>query len=265
LGQPVIVENRTGAGGILGNEVVAKAEADGHTLLLTDNSFAVAAALYKKLPYDPLHDLVPIAHVAEAPAVLVARTSLPAKDLRTVVSMARQDPTAVTFGSGGQGSSGHLAFEELLLQTGARMTHVPYKGVTAAVMDVIGQRIDLAIGSVGSTRQYISDGRVIGIALSGKSRNPALPQVPTFAEAGYPNYTVMYWFGVLGSSRIPQEMRQTIQASIMKAMSSAELKKVFEGAGVSPAYTDSAEFGKRMRDEITSWSRVVEKAQITPQ
>lgn len=116
LGQPVIVENRTGAGGILGNEIVAKAPADGHTLLVTDNSFAVAAALYKKLPYSPLGDIAPISQIAEAPAVLVARTNLAAKDLRSIIATARLDPAAMTFGSGGQGSSGHLAFEELLLQ-----------------------------------------------------------------------------------------------------------------------------------------------------
>ncbi|VFR45337.1 putative exported protein [plant metagenome] len=133
------------------------------------------------------------------------------------------------------------------------------------MMDVIGQRIDLAIGSVGSTRQYISDGQVIGVALSGKARNAALPQVPTFAEAGYPNYNVMYWFGVFGPGRMPPETRQAIQNSIMRAMNSSALKKAFENAGVAPAYSDSAEFGKRVRDEIATWSHVVDKAQITPQ
>ena len=263
LGQPFVVENRTGAGGILANDAVAKAEGDGYTLLFTDSSYGVSSALYKKLPYDPQKDLVALAQVAQAPAVLVARTALPTKSLDSILAVARKDPQAYTFGSGGQGSSGHLAFEALLLQADAKMTHVPYKGVSAAVMDVIGQRIDLAIGSVGSTRQFIEEGRVIGVALTGNQRNPSLPQVPSFAELGMPDYNVMYWFGVLGTSRIPPARQAVIDAAIRVSMESSDLKGLFARSGVELAYLDGRAFGARIGGEIRMWSLVIEKANVT--
>ncbi|KAF1018441.1 MAG: hypothetical protein GAK30_03678 [Paracidovorax wautersii] len=263
LGQPFVVENRTGVGGILANDAVAKSAGDGYTLLFTDSSYGVSSALYKKLPYDPLKDLAAVAQVAQSPAVLVARTGLPAKGLNAILATARKDPQALTFGSGGQGSSGHLAFEALLLQAGAKMTHIPYKGVSAAVMDVIGQRVDLAIGSVGSTRQFIEDGRVIGVALTGPGRNPSLPQVPTFAEQGMRDYNVVYWFGVLGPARLPAAQQESIAKAIKTAMDAPELKQLFERSGVALAYQNGPAFGSRIGNEIRMWTSVIEKANIT--
>ncbi|WP_160142375.1 Bug family tripartite tricarboxylate transporter substrate binding protein [Pigmentiphaga humi] len=265
LGQQFVVENRGGAGSTIGTDVAAKAAPDGYTFVVTDNSFAVSSALYASLPYDPKKDIVQVAELAEAPAVLVGRTELPQKDLKSVIAAAKAQPDKLTFGSGGQGSSAHLAMEELLLQTGSRMVHVPYKGIAAAILDVVAQRIDVAIGSVGSTVQFIKDGRVRGLALSGKTRHPMFPQVPTFAEAGFPDYGVMYWFGVMAPAGIPPAILDKMQAAVQQATRAPKLREVFEAAGVQPSGTGGAEFGRRVADETQMWKRVIEKAGIKPE
>ena len=166
-GQSVIIENKGGAGSTLGTDTVAKAQPDGYTFLVTDNSFAVSTALYDKLPYNPQKDLSPVSLLAEAPAVLVARLNLPQKNLKDIVQTAKINNNAYSYGSGGIGSSAHLAMESFLSQNNIKMTHIPFKGIASAILDVVADRVDLAIGSVGSTAPFIRDGKLIGIAVSG--------------------------------------------------------------------------------------------------
>ncbi|KQP23437.1 tripartite tricarboxylate transporter substrate binding protein [Pseudorhodoferax sp. Leaf267] len=263
-GQSFVIDNRTGAGGTIANDLVAKAT-DNHTLLFTDGSFSVSSALYKKLPYVPARDLLALAQVGESPAVLVARTGLPAKDLKAVVALARQDPSALSFGSGGQGSSGHLAVAEWLQQAGVEMVHVPYKGVAAAMADVMGQRIDISIGSVGSTQALIKDGRVQALAHSGTQRHPLMPQVPTFSEAGFPNYKVTYWFGLMVPASMPAEMRNAVRSQVQQASNARGLGEIFERSGVSLTFLDTASFTERIAGEVVAWQRLIDKMGIKPE
>ncbi len=261
-GQTVIIDNKGGAGSTLGTDAVAKASPDGYTFLLTDNSFAVSTALYDKLPYQPLKDIAPVSLVADAPAVLVGRLNIPQKNLKDIVQYARTNNNAYTFGSGGIGSSAHLAMEAFLSQNNIKMTHIPFKGIASAIVDVVADRVDLAIGSVGSTAPFIKDGKLLGIAVSGNQRHPLFPQVPTFAQAGFPNYKMMYWFGVMAPSGTPNDIIEKMHQEIIRAIQTPQVIEVFKNAGVNPTSTSPAEFTKLIKDESSMWAEIIKKSDI---
>jgi hypothetical protein len=261
-GQTVIVDNKGGAGSTLGTDAVAKSNPDGYTFLLTDNSYAVSAALYDKLPYQPNKDIVQVSLVAEAPAVLVGRLNLPQKNVREIVQSAQQNPNAFSFGSGGIGSSAHLAMEAFLSQNNLKMTHIPFKGIASAILDVVADRVDLAIGSVGSTAPFIKDGKLQGLAVSGNLRNPLLPQVPTFSQAGYPNYKMMYWFGVMAPAGTPAEIIKKMNHEISLAIQTPQVIEVFKSAGVNPSSNSPTEFSKLVKDESQMWLEIIKKSDI---
>ncbi len=261
-GQTVIIDNKGGAGSTLGTDAVAKASPDGYTFLLTDNSFAVSTALYDKLPYQPLKDIAPVSLVADAPAVLVGRLNITQKNLKDIVQYARTNNNAYTFGSGGIGSSAHLAMEAFLSQNNIKMTHIPFKGIASAIVDVVADRVDLAIGSVGSTAPFIKDGKLLGIAVSGNQRHPLFPQVPTFAQAGFPNYKMMYWFGVMAPSGTPNDIIEKMHQEIIRAIQTPQVIEVFKNAGVNPTSTSPAEFTKLIKDESSMWAEIIKKSDI---
>ena len=261
LGQTVVVENKGGAGSTLGTDMVAKAAPDGYTFLVTDNSFAVSAALYEKLPYQP-KEIMQVSLLADAPAVLVGRPDLETKTLKETVEFARANPGKLTFGSGGQGSSAQLAMETFLLENKIQMVHVPFKGIAAAMVDVAAGRIDIAIGSVGSTSAYIRDNRLLGLAVSGDTRQDIFPNVPTFAEAGYPTYKMLYWFGMMAPAGTPPAIIDRMQKEIAKAVTAAKVKEIFGGAGVRANSTTPAAFTELVQNEITLWSDVIKRAKI---
>ncbi|GAA5232289.1 tripartite tricarboxylate transporter substrate binding protein [Verticiella sediminum] len=262
LGQPIVVENRGGAGSMLGTDVVAKAAPDGYTFLLTDNSFPVSAALYQKLPYRPFEDLMQVTLVAEAPAVMVGRPDLPTKTLKETLDRAKEQPDTLTFGSGGQGSSAHLAMEQLLLEAGVQAVHVPFKGVAAAMIEIAAGRVDVGIGSVGSTVQYIGDNRLLGLAISGEQRHPMFPEVPTFAEAGYPEYDMMYRFGIMAPAGTPAEIVDRLQKGVAQALQNPRVQETFRSAGVEPKASTPAEYAKLTRDESETWKGVIQRANV---
>ena len=261
-GQAFIIETRGGAGSTLGTDAVAKAAPDGHTLLFTDNSFAVSSALYAKLPYDPEKDIIKVSTAAEAPAVIMVRQDLAPKTLKELVELARKQPKNLTFGSGGQGSSAHLAVELFFSSVDAELTHVPYKGVAAAILDLIAGRIDVGLSSVGSAAQHIKGGRVRGLAVAGKERHPLLPEVPTFAEAGYPDYNMVYWFGFMAPGGTPPAIITQVQQGIAKAVEQPKVRDAFAGAGVRAVASQPADFAKRVDDEARTWKRVITRAGI---
>jgi tripartite-type tricarboxylate transporter receptor subunit TctC len=261
LGQTVVVENKGGAGSTLGTDMVAKAAPDGYTFLVTDNSFAVSAALYEKLPYQP-NEIIQVSLLADAPAVLVGRPDLETKTLKETVEFARANPGKLTFGSGGQGSSAQLAMETFLLENKIQMVHVPFKGIAAAMVDVAAGRIDIAIGSVGSTSAYIRDNRLLGLAVSGDTRQDIFPNVPTFAEAGYPTYKMLYWFGMMAPAGTPPVIIDRMQKEIAKAVTAAKVKEIFGGACVRATSTTPAAFTELVQNEITLWSDVIKRAKI---
>jgi tripartite-type tricarboxylate transporter receptor subunit TctC len=264
LGQPIIVETKGGAGSTLGTDIVAKAAPDGYTFLVTDNSFAVSSALYEKLPYSP-KDLVQVSLLADAPAVLVGRPGLAAKTLKEVVELARSTPGGLTFGSGGQGSSAHLAMEAFLLQNKLQLVHVPFKGIAPALMEVAADRVDIAISSVGTASAYIKDNRLLGLAVSSEKRHPNMPNVPTFTEAGFSSYKMMYWFGMMAPAGTPPAIIDRMQKEIVKAVATPKVVEVFAATGVRAISTSPATFTKMVQSETTLWSEVITRAKIKPE
>lgn len=264
LGQPIIIETKGGAGSTLGTDLVAKAAPDGYTFLVTDNSFAVSAALYEKLPYSP-KDIMQVSLLADAPAVLVARPGLAAKTLKEVVELARSQPDKLTFGSGGQGSSAQLAMEAFLLQNKIELVHVPFKGIAPALMEVAADRVDIAISSVGTASAYLKDNRLLGLAVSSEKRHPNIPNVPTFTEAGFSSYKMMYWFGMMAPAGTPPAIIDRMQKEIVKAVATPKVVEVFAATGVRAISTSPATFTKMVQSETTLWSEVITRAKIKPE
>jgi tripartite-type tricarboxylate transporter receptor subunit TctC len=262
LGQTVVVENRGGAGGTLGANAVARAAPDGLTLLLTDNSFAISPSLYPTLPYDPLADLVQVSRIADSPSILLVRPGLGVRDVAGLVAMARARPGELSFGSGGQGSSAHLAMELLLNVTGTRMLHVPFRGVAAAISEVIAGRVDMAIASLASGVAHVRAGTLLGLGVTGAQRAAALPDVPTFIEAGVPRYDMVYWWGVAAPRGTPEPVVARLNAEIATALRSPRLVEAFAAAGAAPAHSTPAAMAAHLAQEIAQWREVVQRAGV---
>lgn len=262
LGQPVIVDNRVGAGGTIGTEMVARAAPDGYTLLLSDNSFAISPALYSKLPYDPLKDFIHVSQIAESPSLMSGRIKLPAKTLKELVALARANPGKLTFGSGGQGSSAHLAMELFLNVAGIKMLHVPFKGVGPALAEAVADRIDVVVSSLAAGAPHIQNERTRGYAVSSQERHPILPGVPTYAEAGFPQYHMSYWWGIAAPAGTPRSVVARLNQEIARAAERPLLKDVFQKQGAVAVTSSPADHSRRVSDEIKTWKDIVARAGI---
>lgn len=262
LNQQAVVENRTGAGGTIGTEMVARAAPDGYTLLLSDNSFTISPGLYAKLPYDPMKDFIHVSQVAESPSMMVARLQLAAKTLKELVDLARARPGEFTFGSGGQGSSAHLATELFLNVAGVRMLHVPFKGVAASIAEVTAGRIDVSMASFASGMPHVRGGRVQGLAVTGKERDPLLSEVPTFAEAGFPGYNMSYWWGIAIPAGTPPQIVSQLNHEIARATDKPKLKEIFQKQGARAVTSSPAEHSRRVDEEIKVWKNMIVKAGV---
>jgi tripartite-type tricarboxylate transporter receptor subunit TctC len=262
LGQQFVVENRGGAAGTLGADLVAKSPPDGHNVLFTDNSFMISAGLYPKLPYDPLKDLAPVTLAVESPAILVSRLELPAKSVQEVVALAKAKPATLTFGSGGQGSSAHLATELLLMQAGIEMVHIPFKGVAAALAEVVGGRVDVTISSVGGALGHVKSSKVRPLAVTGKERLAALGEVPTFAESGYPDYDMVYRFGFLAAAGTPPAVVARFRDEVAKAGAKQRVRELLAPQGARMVASTPAEYAAVIEREIRTWKAVIQKANV---
>ena len=262
LGQQFVVENRGGAAGTLGTDAVAKSPPDGHHLVFTDNSFMISAGLYPRLPYDPLKDLAPVTLAVEAPAILVARLELPAKSIPEVVALAKAKPATLTFGSGGQGSSAHLATELFLIQAGVEMVHVPFKGVAAALAEVVGGRVDVTISSIGAALGHVKGAKVRPLAVTGKERLAALGEVPTFAESGYPDYDMVYRFGFLATGGTPPALVARLRDEVAKAGAKQRVRELLAPQGARLVASTPAEYAAVIEREIRTWKAVIDKARV---
>jgi tripartite-type tricarboxylate transporter receptor subunit TctC len=265
LGQQFVVENRGGAGGTLGTDLVAKSPPDGYTLAFTDNSFMISAGLYPSLPYDPVKDLVPVSLAVEAPAIMVARLDLPAKTLRAMIDLAKTKPGTLTFGSGGQGSSAHLATELFLDAAGVKLLHVPFKGVAAALTEVVAGRVDVTVSSVGAAVGHIRSGKVRALAVSGKERVGQLPEVPTFAESGYPDYDMVYRFGFLAPAGTSPQIVSRLQQEIAKAAAKPKVREFLASQGARPVGSTPADYGRIIARELPMWKNIIDKAGVKVQ
>jgi tripartite-type tricarboxylate transporter receptor subunit TctC len=265
LGQSVIVENRGGAGGTAGTLAVVRAAPDGYTLLLTDNSLSISPGLYPNLPYDPIKDLAQISRIANSASIVLVRPGLGPKTLAELIALAKQKPGEITFGSGGPGSSAHLAMELLLNVSGIKALHVPFRGVAAAIAEVIAGRVDMAIASLASGVSHVKAGTLLGLAVSGDKRSELLPEVPTFAEAGQPRYGVSYWWGIAAPAATPGAVIDRLHREIVTACAQPRLRESFHKSAALAVTSTPEEMTKLVNHEIEVWREVIKSANVTVQ
>lgn len=263
--QPIVVENRVGAGGVLGTDAVAKAAPDGYTLLVTyAGSQAINPGLYAQLPFDSVKDFQPIATLAVTPFFLVASTTLPVKSLPELVALARDKSKPLNFGSAGNGSVNHLLGAMLNSEAKIDIQHVPYRGAPQALADVIGHQVDMAFASVPSSLSSIRDGQVQGVAVSSAKRLVVAPDIPSIAEAGFPDFDVNPWWGILGPKGMDPAIVARINADVAAAMKSKELQDFFAAQGADILITSPEQFTTLLKADIEKWSKVIKAAGLKP-
>jgi len=266
LGQNVILDNRPGAGGNIGAELVARnSRADGYTVLFTATSLASNISLMKKMPFDPLKDLAAVAPVAAIQNVAVVNTALPIKNIRELVDYAKANPGKLTFGSSGNGTSNHLAVELFKVVAGVDMLHIPYKSAGQALPDVISGQVDLMFDLMPSAINQVRQGRLRGLAVTGSKRSPAAPELPTVAEAGVPGYEFTAWFGVFVPAATPKDVVARLNAAVTTAIESPDLKARMEQQGAEPFAATPERFAVFFKGEVDKWARVVREGRLPVQ
>jgi tripartite-type tricarboxylate transporter receptor subunit TctC len=253
-----VIDNKPGSGGNLGIDTAAKAPADGYNLVIGQTSnLAINPSLYSKLPYDPVKDLTPIGLIGNAPLVLVVATQSPFKTLAEVISAAKAQPGFINYATSGNGTVAHLATELLQREAGVKLTHIPYKGASQGINDVIGGQVQLYMSSVPTLLGHIKNGKLRPLAVTAAKRTDDLPQTPTVAESGYKGFEAVTWFGVLGPAKLPAAVVSTVNAELNKALNSPDLRKKLEDQGLNVTPGSSDEFGKLIKTDIAKWAPVV--------
>lgn len=259
LGQPVVVENKPGASFTIGTDFVAKAAADGYTLLLTSTPHGMNPALNPKLPYNTVEDFTPVTLIATIPQILVVSSSLPVNSLQEFISLARSRPMA--YGSVGSGSPNHLSAEMLKDMAQIQLTHIPYKGTGPALTDLIGDRIQFMSVDMTSASPYVKSGKIRALAIATAQRVPGV-DLPTVAESGYPGFEVMSWYAVFGPAGIPAPITSRLNAEIVKGLSDPALKERFSALGATVVGSSPDQLDKHVRAEIERWTKAVKAAKI---
>ena len=263
LGQPVVVENRPGAAGMVGAQAMMSSPADGYTLMMGSNSsLAVAPNLYASWPYDPIKGIAPISNLAITPFVLVVRLGLPAQSLAEFVKLAKEKPGRLSMASGGNGSSNHLVGELFQMMTGLKLSHVPYKGTGAALVDLAGGQVDLLFDQASSTVPNVRGGKIRALAVASSSRQSALPDTPTFAEAGLRDFEIDNFTGLVGPAGMPLDAVARVHAAAVKALATPQVKERFASLGVQPVGDTPEQFGALIREDLARWSRVIKSAGV---
>lgn len=263
--QQVIVDNRAGANGIVGTEIAARAAPDGYTIVLIPSGHTVNASLYRKLPFDAIKDFTPITLVGSSPLVLVVHPSLPVKTVKELVYFVQARPDQVPFSSAGIGSSGHLAGALFDTLTGTRLVHVPYKGNSLALTDLIGGQVVLNFATSASVMAHVKAGRLRALATTGASRSPSLPDLPTIAESGVKDYETGLWYAFVGPAGIPKEIVQRLNAELVAAIKSPEVHKRLVSVGVDPSPGTPDELAKLMVSDLKRWAGVIARIGLKPQ
>ena len=264
LGQQFFVENKPGAGNIIGIEAAARSAPDGYTLLMTASTLALNSVLYKRVPYDPVRDFAPITLAATAPNILIVNPGVPAKSVAEFIALAKQKPGALSYGTPGIGTSPHLCMELFKTMAGIDVQHVPYRGTAAAVTDVISGQIAVAFATALTAKPQVDSGRVRALAVSGPRRVEAMPNVPPVGET-VPGYEAMQWYGLLAPAGVPNSTVEKLNREALVALRSREMKERLAADGAEPLGSTPAEFGAFIRRELDKWSRVVEAAKIERQ
>lgn len=264
LGRTVIVENRPGAGGNIAADAVAKAAPDGNTLLMSFTSHAINASLYPSLPFDPVRDFTPLTCVATSPSVLVAHPSVPAKDVRELIALAKAKPGKLNFAIGAVGSSLHLAGDLFKMQSGVFIVNIPYRGTAPAIQDVIAGQVELMFAAIGTAQAQVKAGKLKALGVTSARRLPALPDVPAIAEV-LPGYESSAWFGLFGPARMTPELTRRISDAARQAIATPDVRKRLESEGSVPVGNSPEEFSKFVQGEIQRWARVVKFSGAKPE
>jgi tripartite-type tricarboxylate transporter receptor subunit TctC len=262
-GQTVIVDNRAGAGGNLGADIVAKSPADGYTLLFGTGSITINPQLYKKMPFDTKKDLVPITNVASGPMLVVVPDDSPLTSVKDLIAQAKAKPGSVNFGSAGVGSQVHLAGENFANAAGVDIVHVPYKGEAPAYTDLIAHQTQMMVGNFAAASALLGKGRLRALAVTSKQRMPSMPDVPTVSESGLPGFENTGWFGLLAPAGTPAPILAKIHADVVKALTSTEIKARLYVQGMTPVGNSPAEFVKAMDEESQHWATVVKNRKLS--
>ena len=264
LGQPVVVDNKAGAGGNIGGALAAKAPADGYTLFMgTVGTHAINAALYKKMPFDHVKDFAPLSRVANVPNLLVAHPSQPFKTVPEMIAYAKANPGKINFGSPGNGASPHLSGELFKSMAKVELTHIPYKGSAPAVSDLLGNQIAIMFDNMPSVIPHVRSGKLRAIAISTAKRSPELPDVPTIAEAGVPGYEAVSWFGLFAPAATPKPVLDKLSTALSKVLANPEVQKKISAQGGETVNETPAQFAAFIRSETTKWGKVVKESGAT--
>ena len=265
LGQNVIVDNKPGAGGSLGAGEAAKAEPDGNTLLMGHiGTLAVNPSLYPKLSYDPVRSFAPVAYVARVPNVLVVNAASPFKTLKDLIDAARAKPGQLTYSSGGNGSAAHITFESLKLRARIFVSHIPYRGTAPSITDVIGGQVDCTFTGAPTVIPHVRSGRLRALAVSSAQRLPALPNVPTVAESGYPGFEADQWYGLVAPAGTPAAVVVRLNAEINKALALPDVAQQLATEGAVPVPGTPQAFAELIRKEIPRWAEVIKAGNVKP-
>jgi tripartite-type tricarboxylate transporter receptor subunit TctC len=258
FGQAVVIENRAGAGGNIGADMVAKAAPDGYTLLMcTVGTHGINPGLYAKLPYDAVKDFSPVSNVAVVPNMLVVHPSVPVKTVKELIALAKAQPGRISFASSGNGTSIHLSAELFKFMAGVDMLHVPYKGSGPALADLIGGQVNIMFDNMPSSLPLVKAGKLRAIAVTTAQRSPALPDLPTMAEAGLPGYEAAAWFGVLAPAGTPREVIMRLNGAIVKALATPEMREKLAGQGAVAIGDTPEHFAAYIQAEIAKWAKVI--------
>jgi len=258
LKQQVIVENRVGANGIVGTEAVARSAPDGYTFTLIPSGHTVNASMYKKLPFDSIKDFTPITLAGSSPLVLAVHPSLPAKNVRELIALAKARPGQLTYVSSGIGASGHLAGALFDTMAGTQMVHIPYKGMSLAVSDLMGGQVSMTFGTSLSVVPHVRTGRLRALATTGARRSPALPDLPTIAET-LPGYEAGLWYGFVGPARMPDEIVKRLNAEIVAILAQPDTREKLAGQGLEARSSTPDEFARVMAADVVRWAAVVQR------
>jgi tripartite-type tricarboxylate transporter receptor subunit TctC len=261
-GSKVIIDNRGGAGGIIGTEMTAQAPGDGYTLLIHSGSITYDPSLHDKLPYDTMRDLAPVALIGTTPNLLVAAPSFPARSAQDLIRMARERPGTITYATGGFGSSSHLAVALFSLLSGAEFNHVPYKGAGPALADVVAGHVDFTVATMPGAIQQVRSSGLRALGISSLTRSLELPDVPTIAETGLPGYEYVAWFGIFAPGTTRPELVARINALLREAVDAPDTRDRLRIQGVEPEIQSPGQFREKVKSEIERWGPIIEKSGI---
>ena len=262
LGQPIVVDNRAGANGATGSDIVAKAAPDGYTLLIGAAGTLVVAPHLGPLPFDPAKDLVPITNLGTSAFIVAVNPDVPVKTLADLIALAKSQPGKLNYGSSGTGGSPHLATELFQSMAGVQMVHVPYKGLSLAITDLLGDHIQVLFMDVGLAVPFVKDGKVLALAITGSKRSAVLPNVPTVAEAGVPGYDARTWYGLLAPAGTPRPIVDRLAAEANKALDSPGMRAKLATQGLEAAGGTPEQFASFIRSESAKWAQVIKNANI---